>query len=66
MRTLGGPVQVADLHGALCVPTYNLTHGVHGRTMGFWGRGFKSHIYHTKLFHTFPGAAALWVITSYS
>ena len=35
--------QLADLQGALCVPTYNLTNGVVGRTMGFGGRGFKSH-----------------------
>ena len=28
MSTLRGPAQLADLQGALCVPTYNLTNGV--------------------------------------
>ena len=36
MSTLRGPAQLADLQGALCVPIYNLTNGVVGRTMGFW------------------------------
>ena len=36
VSTLRGPAQLADLQGALCVPTYNLTNGVVGRTMGFW------------------------------
>ena len=32
MSTLRGPAQLADLQGALCVPTYNITHGVVGKT----------------------------------
>ena len=32
MSTLRGPAQFADLQGALCVPTFNLTCGVDGRT----------------------------------
>ena len=28
LSTLRGPAQLADLQGALCVPTYNLTNGV--------------------------------------
>ena len=32
VSTLRGPAQLADLQGALCVPTYNLTNGVVGRT----------------------------------
>ena len=32
MSILRGPAQLADLQGALCVPTFNLTCGVDGRT----------------------------------
>ena len=32
MSTLRGPAQLADLQGALCVPTFNFTCGVDGRT----------------------------------
>ena len=32
VSTHRGPAQLADLQGALCVPTYNLTNGVDGRT----------------------------------
>ena len=54
MSTLRGPVQLADLQEALCVPTNNLSKWRRRQTMGFLGRGFKSHIHHNKLFQSFP------------
>ena len=39
MSTLRGPTPSANLQGALCVPTYNLTNGVVGRTCGGSYRG---------------------------
>ena len=45
MSTLRGPAQLADLQGALCTPTNNLTNGVDGRTRTCaWDHnGFRVH-----------------------
>ena len=38
VSTLRGPAQLADLQGALCVPTNNLTCGVDGLDLLLWQR----------------------------
>ena len=38
MSTLRGPAQLADLQGALCVPTYNFTNGVDELNLLLWQR----------------------------